>query len=161
MSKIPRPAILLSDVDNAEPALDQVDFVVLPITRARVEQMDPEPFVERLRLLSENREHARRFRGAMVFSFDGYDADPRELYQIPECSAFFRAVDRQWSYWLHFLEPSLIGIARALLDDVIVVSAPRSPIITAFFEPARAEQTYARLQEHARTLRLRHRLEDA
>jgi hypothetical protein len=52
--------------------------------------------------------------------FEGYVADPRSLVEFPECVAFFRAVDRQWSYWLHFLvaRPDSLNLAFLLLADV-------------------------------------------
>lgn len=153
--------ILLTDVDGAGTALATCDVVVMPIRREAVEAMDTAPVLERLAVLSDSAEHSRKFRGALLFSFDGYDTDRRELFQIPECCAYFRALTRRWPYWLHFLDESLIGTARAMLDDVIIVSPAGAPLVTAFFESSQADRTYELLLHHARDLRRRHRLEDS
>lgn len=46
--------------------------------------------------------------------------DERTAKRISECVRFFRAVDRQWSYWLHYPmpRPDVLNLAVRLLADI-------------------------------------------
>ena len=78
--------------------------------------------VDRLMQLSDDDDLARRMEGQVFLLIEGYDTDPRELFQIEECVSFFRAVTEQWPYWFHFLERKSGSLGRALrmLVDVRV-----------------------------------------
>lgn len=41
----------------------------------------------------------RSYCNAFHFVVAGYDADPRELYEIPEVRAFYQAFRRAWPFW--------------------------------------------------------------
>ena len=38
----------------------------------------------------------------MVLGVDGYDADPRELVDVPEVRAFLTEFTRRWPYWAYY-----------------------------------------------------------
>ena len=40
--------------------------------------------------------------GRMLFCIEGYDADPREIYVIPEVRRFYSAFHSAWPFWLYF-----------------------------------------------------------
>ena len=44
-----------------------------------------------------------RFRDQVVFGVDGYNDDPRELFEIPEVRTFIRDLDSKWPFWFFFL----------------------------------------------------------
>ena len=67
---------------------------------------------DRLNPLLEDRDFAWRFRRQMILTIDGYDADPRELVDIPEVREFLREIDQQWPFWVHFFNH---------VDDTIVL----------------------------------------
>src|SRR4030095_4411771 len=51
-------------------------------------------------------ETVRMFRGRVDISFDGYDNDSRELYEIPEVRRYLATLDSKFSYWFYFLSTS-------------------------------------------------------
>ena len=46
---------------------------------------------------------ARRSFQSLMFHIQDYDADPRELYHIPECRAWFQGIDRRYPFLIYFL----------------------------------------------------------
>ena len=44
----------------------------------------------------------------------GYDADPREIYLIPEVRRFYQAFHRAWPFWLYFCDVNQDGL-RAMV----------------------------------------------
>ena len=75
--------------------------------------------VDRLMQISDDDDLSRRLEASVFLVVDGYEADSRELYEIPECIRFFRALTQEWPYWFHFLERengSLVIAMRLLVD---------------------------------------------
>lgn len=114
--------IRFADANGFDTQADGADMAVIVFTRAEVEAGHVGSAVERLMLLSDHPKHVRRFANKIVLLFSGYDDDPRALAQIPECVRFFRAIDEQWSYWLHFLLPEaeILNLVLLLRVDVRV-----------------------------------------
>lgn len=112
--------IRLTDAGSFDRHAPGADLAIIVFSRAEVEAQRVGSAVERLMLFSDDDRSVRHFAGRMTLMFAGYDDDPRPLPQIPECVRFFRAVDRQWSYWLHFLrpEPDVLNFAMLMLLDV-------------------------------------------
>lgn len=98
------------------------EIAVLVFTRTEIELQQVDVAVDRLRALSEDGAKVRRLAGKTLLMFEGYDTDTRSLVEIPACVRFFRAIDREWSYWLHFLVPApdVISLALLMLLDVKV-----------------------------------------
>jgi|SoiMethySBSTD1v2_1073268.scaffolds.fasta_scaffold513513_1 chlororespiratory reduction 6-like protein^ len=46
---------------------------------------------------------SRRAFQSLMFHVQGYDEDPRELYQIPECRAWFQSIDKTYPFLIYFL----------------------------------------------------------
>ncbi len=113
----------LTTLQDATPdLLARVDLAVCAFSRREVESGLVGDAVDRLMQLSDDDVIARHLEARLVLVFDGYDDDPRELYEIPEAVRFFRAVTEAWPLWFHFLErrgPSL-GVAVRLLVDTRV-----------------------------------------
>lgn len=80
--------------------------------------------LDRLRNLSDNRDFVIRFAGKMMFAFEGFDQDPREICQIPECVKFMRAVEQEWPYFFWFLEKQSdsINLFTSLMCDMELVA---------------------------------------
>ena len=55
-----------------------------------------------LRGLFEAPDLAKSFRGRLSMSFQGYDGDPRPLWEISEVRRFVRELDDAFPYWLYF-----------------------------------------------------------
>lgn len=115
------------DGEQLHEAAKTADFLVMEFSRPVVASGLIGDALDRLLQLSDSAEHVRRFGSSMTFVFLGYDHDPRELYEIPECRAFFQQLTREWPYWLHFLEKDAdsIGLVLRLLCQVDV--SRRSP----------------------------------
>lgn len=111
-----------TDADGFEGASQGADMAVVLITRQEVEASNIASTVERLTMLSDAAKYVQHFAGRVAIHVSGYDDDPRPLVLVPECMSFFRAVNVQWKYWLHFLVPDadLIKLIVLLLVDVQV-----------------------------------------
>lgn len=89
-------------------------MLVLLITREDVITMHTASLLERLRALTDSVQRCREFVGSCEFAFGGFDDDPRELADIPECRNYLRAVHAQWKYWGHFLSPHADAFYRLI-----------------------------------------------
>jgi hypothetical protein len=65
-------------------------LVALSIPLELIEEGDTEPIASALRDMVSTREKATAFRQRIGVMVDGYDSDPRELWQVPQARAFFR-----------------------------------------------------------------------
>lgn len=75
------------------------------VQRVWVESNDLRPAVAALQRVLANTEAVHQFKGRVHLFFDGYDDDPRELWEIPQVHAYVRALDTEFPYWLWFMEP--------------------------------------------------------
>ena len=80
-----------------------VDFLTVMVSRETVEAGDIAPALGSLSALIESRETARHFLGQVDLAIDGYNDDPRELFEVPEVRAYLAALDEQFPYWFPFL----------------------------------------------------------
>jgi hypothetical protein len=103
--------------------------------------------------------------GTMAFAVEGYDADSREIYAIPEVRKFYGAFHRAWPYWLYFCDlnqdslktmvlcclPSLTSVARHGRPLVGVELDPLELLrwVAADFDPMNALCERAGLSERA------------
>jgi hypothetical protein len=46
---------------------------------------------------------AQRAFQSLMFHLHGYDEDPRELYHIPECRAWFQRIDKAYPFLIYFV----------------------------------------------------------
>lgn len=82
-----------------------VGAICLVFSRQEVEGLRVGRAVDDLMRLSEDMRLCRQLQHGLFVTFDGWDTDPREVHQIPQCREYLTAVHRQWPYWLHFLAP--------------------------------------------------------
>jgi len=66
-----------------------------------------------------SRERAMRFRDRVDFDVDGYNDDPRELFEVPEIRTFVRELDAKWPYWFFFLSKA----SEALIIEINISNA--------------------------------------
>jgi hypothetical protein len=81
----------------------RIDGLIFRASRAEVETGRTEGILTLLRKLL-NPDVALRARGRLILIIDGYDDDKRELYMIPEVREWIREVDREFPYWLFFMD---------------------------------------------------------
>jgi hypothetical protein len=114
----------LTDGSRIDKDLADGDFLVMTFTRREVESGLIGDALDRMMSISDQPDFVRQFADRMTFIFEGYDLDAREIYQIPECVAFFRELSAQWPFFFHFLEKTKLtfGLLFQLLCDVEVVA---------------------------------------
>jgi hypothetical protein len=84
--------------------MEQFDLVTLVIDRGDVESCDTTDVLGALRRFLEP-QTIQALRQRIDLTCDGYDSDPRELYEILEVRAFIQKLDIDFPYWLYFLAP--------------------------------------------------------
>jgi hypothetical protein len=91
-----------------------IDSIHIVIGREQVESKDINSILISLSLLSKNKDTILRFRQAVILSIDGYDNDPRELFEIEEVRNYVKELDLRFPFWFYFLSlhtPALKMIA--------------------------------------------------
>lgn len=137
------PKIKICNGSNLDEESNGDELLVLLISRQEVEAGLVGDVVDRMMVLSDSRQHTENYAGAVVLQFDGYNDDPRELYQIPECVKFFRAFAEQWPYLFHFLESEIsesIGVALNLLIDAKPMMSHAGTVVATFDRDLAGEQ---------------------
>ncbi len=100
-----------------------MDPIYLVFSRDQVEAHDISEPLQVLRQLTGNPENAVGACGRISLVIDGYNADPRELFEIPEVRRYIKAIDELWPYWFFFLSQvdDSIKIVESCLCDSIEV----------------------------------------
>jgi hypothetical protein len=101
-----------------------MDPIYLVFSREQVEAHDISEPLQVLRQLTGNPEKAVGACGRISLVIDGYNADPRELFEIPEVRAYIKAIDDLWPYWFFFLsqaDDSIKIVESCLCDSIEVV----------------------------------------
>jgi hypothetical protein len=81
----------------------RVDYLVIMGSREEVEAGDVSKVSASLKKLLTP-ENGKRLKGRLVFGIGGYDADPRELFEIREVRTWMHALDREFPYWFYFMD---------------------------------------------------------
>jgi hypothetical protein len=98
--------------------------IYLVFSRDQIESDDISEPLQALRQLAGNPEKAVAASGRISIVIDGYDADPRELFEIPEVRRYIKALDEMWPYWFFFLsqaDDSIKVVESCLCDSIEVV----------------------------------------
>lgn len=134
----------------------------LTFDRTEIERGNSGPALKRLRALSESPQAVQQLASHLVLFVGGYDDDPRELYEIPQCRAYFRKLAHAWDGWLYFLEKDhgSIGVLMCLLTDVDVVDRSTSITSVAVRDVNQAVQTQTDLLAQLQRFCERHGLGD-
>ena len=79
------------------------DWLGVVVSRSDVESNNVLTTLGTLSALLEDRATVRRFQGRVNVSFDGFNEDRLEIYEIPEIRRFCADLDARFPYWLYFL----------------------------------------------------------
>ena len=104
------------------PAVSEPIFLV--ISREQIMEMHLQEPLQVLRQLAGNPEKAITACGRVSVVIDGFNADPRELFEIPEVRRYIQQLDALWPYWFFFLsqaDDSIKVIESCLCDSIEVV----------------------------------------
>lgn len=75
-----------------------------------------------LKVMALTPEITRQHANVVHLTFEGYDEDPREVYEIPEIRSFVYKLHEQFPYWFHFLnkvDTSLLIVFFCLMDVTV------------------------------------------
>ena len=100
------------------------DPIFLVFSREQIMEMDLQEPLQVLRQLAGNPEKAVAACGRISVVIDGYNADSRELFEIPEVRRYIQQLDALWPYWFFFLsqaDDSIKVIESCLCDSIEVV----------------------------------------
>lgn len=114
--------------DNADNAL-----VILELSRQEIDSANVAGALERLHVLTDTSANVLRYRESLIFQVTGYDADSRELPEIPAVRSFFKALAAEWPHWFWFL-PRRVELVRLLLSLLCPVRIARGPKGTCAIE---------------------------
>lgn len=119
-------------------------LVICQITRQSVEQCDIQPALSMLDPFTSNAARVRGHVGSLALVFDGYDADERELVEIPEVCRYAERLCSAWPYWAAFAErlqtvPLLMALcspstALAGADGVFTTAVRDERALLSFIE---------------------------
>ena len=149
--------ITLTDGTSFDANAHLGDFIVIQFSRTEVERGLIGDAIDRLRLISDDREKFGRFENSVAFIFEGYDHDPREVQEIPEVIKFFRTLTAQWPYWLHFIQRDIqeqdnLSLVLRLLNDCEIVSVSADRCGTRYKDMNKVAESIDRLFEGMVTL---------
>lgn len=133
------------------------DFIIVQFSRSEVERGLIGDAIDRLRLISDDREKFCRFENSVAFIFEGYDQDPREVQEIPEVVSFFRTLTEQWPYWLHFIQRDMqkqdnLSLVLRLLNDCEIVTVKANQSGTRFKDMDKVAESIDRMFDGMVTL---------
>lgn len=150
---------VLTNADGVDALTNDADFVVLSLSRREVERGLIGDAADRLMRLSDRGGLVRRFAQRVVLHVDGYDDDPRELVEIPECRNFLGELTEIFPWWLHFAEPreSMPLIIGLLCPNVMV--GERDGLQSRSYDSDTLELTIRRLERAAASLHSAHALD--
>jgi len=103
-AKVTHIDIKITNAATFHAVVADADFIVVDFSRKEVESGLTGDAIDRLMMLSDSKDHVLKFKSAISFSFNGYEHDKREVYEIPECVQFMRKVTESWPFWMHFVE---------------------------------------------------------
>jgi hypothetical protein len=134
---------------NTDPAL-----LILDISRRDIEACNIASVLERLHVLTDSAENARRYRESLLFQVEGYDADPRPIPAIPEVRVFFQRLVAEWPHWLWFLlrDAGAVALLFALLCEVRIVRGQRGTFGTEFLRNAQVTTLFTDLLRRGNAL---------
>lgn len=150
--------VLLTDADGLRAASQPADLLVLLITRDEIRRGTVGDVVDRLMVLSDDSDNVVRYAQRLVVVIDGYNDDPRELTAIPEVVEFIRAIDREWSYWFHFLstEHDSLMLVLHMLLHLAPVSRDDAPASGKVFNAFDPDELVRVVQRHLASMQLLH-----
>jgi hypothetical protein len=98
--------------------------IYLVFSREQIEAHDISEPLQVLRQLAGNPEKGLAACGRISLVIDGYNSDPRELFEVPEVRGYIKALDDMWPYWFYFLsqaDDSIKIVESCLCESIEVI----------------------------------------
>lgn len=115
---------------NTKPAL-----IIFEISKEDINSGNISSALERLHVLTDSVENTRLYRSSLAIMVDGYNNDPRELYEIQEVRKFFQRLTEDWPHWLWFLNPEMgsVELLMSLLCKIRIIRS-KNGLATEFVQ---------------------------
>jgi len=88
----------MKDTDNINP--DKYDKIMSVISKEYIENKDFE-YVQNF--YNQMLENPTKYENKVILIIQGYDDDPRELFEINEVREYFSTLDKLFPYWFYFI----------------------------------------------------------
>lgn len=104
--------------------VEKYDTIVVVTTKEEVDSSDFGKIVEFYDSILLD---AINFENKLFIMIEGYDDDPRELYEIEEVRNYFSVLDKLFPYWFYFLakdvekSKSPLGLVTSLLVPIVCI----------------------------------------
>lgn len=100
--------LAISDADQLPGDIQPEEIILFRVQREAVERGHVESYLRQLEKFGK-----KDMRSRLLLSFDGYDFDQREIYQIPEIRSWLDRIVRNVPHFFYFLTPGNgnIGVA--------------------------------------------------
>lgn len=133
---------------NETPAL-----VLFSVRREVIESGNIASVLERLHILTDSPRNVSLYKEAMVLSAEGYDDDPRELWEVKEVKDFFKQLVAEWPHWFWFLARNA-GMVAMFLNLLCETQTTRTPMgsYTQYIKSREAPITMSSLYERGSQL---------
>lgn len=79
-----------------------IDKIVIQVPKWAVEEKNFDFVLDTLYDFIEDGNSIKRFKNSLTIGFDGYDKDPRDLWEIEEVREYIRCVTLKFPYWFYF-----------------------------------------------------------
>lgn len=94
--------VLLNETDDIQP-LDSIgNLAVIEIEKQDVERGNIASALNRLLPLSDRSDLTEYLENSVCLIFNGYNDDPKELFEISKVTEYFKILTSEWPYLLHF-----------------------------------------------------------
>jgi hypothetical protein len=105
---------------------ERAPFIHVVARRSEVERGMIEPTLTALQCLSSDPETALRYKSNATLSFQGYDQDPRGLFEIEEVREFVEKLNAKWYSWFFFMTKD-IRVSPLAVITLCLCRYTRSP----------------------------------
>lgn len=114
--------VVMTNADGLACNTHENAAIVLMLTRPEIESGHHASALERLLVMVETKEAARRYRESLFIVVSGYDSDQRELCEIPEVRQYFLQLVQEWPHWIWFLSrvQGMVSLFLSLISEVKV-----------------------------------------
>jgi len=105
----------------------RIKGIVYVTMREEVERCDPSRFFSAFGVATPPVE-LLRLRGKILFTVEGYDEDPAEIYEIEAVRKYYATVHRKWPCWMFFSDHNsgcLMAIACCIAPNVVSIKRAR------------------------------------
>lgn len=114
--------IIITTADDIHKHASDQSLVMVQFSRDAVMKGLTGGALHSLMTISDSPELSRQYANRLMFCFDGFDRDKREVIAIPECRTFFAALTNAWPFWFHFIvkDTEVFPLVFSLLCDIEV-----------------------------------------